>query len=178
MLSSLTDKIIYHGSYMQVAKPDLRFCAEGKDFVVGFYTTTDRNQAIRFAKRVAKMYHSQYGVLNLYRLSTLSGLAIKEFTTTDTEWLRCIVGFRDKRFKVLSKEYLGYDVIIGKIADDDTSRTINAYMAGAYGPINSDVAVNMSVRMLMPERLKNQLVFKSVVSLSRIKFMRSEKICL
>ena len=78
----------------------------------------------------------------------------------------------------MAQEYLGYDIIIGKIADDDTSRTINVYMAGAYGPINSAVAVNMAVRMLMPERLKNQLVFKNDVSLSRIKFMRSEKVWL
>ena len=156
----------------------MRFCADGKDFGVGFYTTTGRNKAIRFSKRVAKMHRSQYGVLNLYRLSTLSDLLIKEFATTDVEWLKCVVGFRNRNFRVLAQEYLGYDIIIGKIADDDTSRTINVYMAGAYGPINSAVAVNMAVRMLMPERLKNQLVFKNDVSLSRIKFMRSEKVWL
>lgn len=178
MLSGLSNKIIYHGSYTQVNKPDLSKCRNNKDFGPGFYTTTDRNQAIQFAKRTAKIYGSSYGVLNLYRLSNFSGLSIKEFDKADIEWLKCIIGFRDSNYRKLAYQYKDYDVIIGKIADDNTSATIMAYTSGLFGGVETQQAMNIAIERLMPEKLRNQIVFKTNISLRRIQFMRSEQIWL
>lgn len=41
---------VYHGSYTKVEKPDLEMCRSGKDFGVGFYVTTDPEQAKRFVR--------------------------------------------------------------------------------------------------------------------------------
>ena len=37
--------ILYHGSYTEVINSDLSKCSRGKDFGVGFYLTSDFNQA-------------------------------------------------------------------------------------------------------------------------------------
>ncbi len=66
MIRDIKNTIIYHGSYTEVKIPDLSRCAVGKDFGVGFYTTTDRKQAVKFAKRVARIHGFSHGILNIY----------------------------------------------------------------------------------------------------------------
>jgi hypothetical protein len=45
---------LYHASYVIIEKIDLRMCDRKNDFGQGFYTTTDRSQAIRFVKTTVK----------------------------------------------------------------------------------------------------------------------------
>ena len=40
--------VLYHGSYTKVIDIDLNKCTKGKDFGIGFYLTTDLNQARNF----------------------------------------------------------------------------------------------------------------------------------
>lgn len=47
--------ILYHGSYMQIEKPRILIQEKGRDFGFGFYTTTIRNQAERWAIRTARL---------------------------------------------------------------------------------------------------------------------------
>lgn len=176
MIKDIENKLIYHGSYTEVRIPDLKKCADGKDFGVGFYTTTDKSQAIRFSRRVARIHGQPYGILNIYQLSNLNGLKVYEFDTTDEQWLHCVVGFRSRARRTLAEPYRQFDVLIGKIADDDTSRVINAYIAGAYGTVGSSQAVQTAISNLIPEALKNQITFRSADSLAKITFKRSERI--
>lgn len=44
--------ILYHGSNMTVEKPILIKQNRYLDFGFGFYTTTNRNQAVNFAQKV------------------------------------------------------------------------------------------------------------------------------
>lgn len=178
MLSNLRDKNVYHGSYMIVKEPYLSKCKKGKDFGQGFYITTDRNQAIAFSKMIARRLGYSKGVLNIYKFTNFDGLSIHEFNGTDKDWLHCVVGYRNGKYRYFTKPFKDYEVLLGKIADDDTSRTINAYMAGTFGPVGSDIAVNMAVQMFLTSTLNNQICFKTDNALERIKFFRSEDIWL
>ena len=40
--------ILYHGSYLEVAKPDLKHSRPRVDFGCGFYTTPLREQAMKW----------------------------------------------------------------------------------------------------------------------------------
>ena len=40
--------ILYHGSYCEVSRPDLRKCAKMKDFGQGFYLISSKEQAESF----------------------------------------------------------------------------------------------------------------------------------
>lgn len=42
--------IVYHGSYMIVKEPSVRFSKSNMDFGAGFYVTTVKEQAIRWAQ--------------------------------------------------------------------------------------------------------------------------------
>ena len=99
-----------------------------------------------------------------------------EFNTTNEDWLNCVVGFRSKRFRNLAEPYKEYDVLVGKIADENTTMVINAYIVGAYGAVGSENAVHTAINNLYPELLRNQITFKSRQSLERITFQGSEKV--
>ena len=44
--------LIYHGSYASVEKPEIRVPNRNHDFGVGFYTTTNEDQAVNYSKIV------------------------------------------------------------------------------------------------------------------------------
>ena len=178
MLSNLRNKNIYHGSYMEVREPNLKKCKYGKDFGRGFYLTTDRRQAIDFAKTVAKREGIYKGVLNIYKFSNFDDLDIFEFEGTTAEWLHCVVGNRNIEDRYLAKKYKGFDALLGKVADDDTSTVINAYMVGAYGPVGSDIAVKTAVDRFLVSNLKNQICLRTNDALKKIEFFRSEDVWL
>jgi len=48
--------ILYHGSNTQIKHIDVNMCRPYKDFGQGFYLTTIKNQAIKMAKRVSRIY--------------------------------------------------------------------------------------------------------------------------
>ncbi len=45
---------LYHGSNVEVREPKILKANRGLDFGVGFYTTTNHDQAVAFAKRVTQ----------------------------------------------------------------------------------------------------------------------------
>lgn len=178
MTERLNNIKVYHGSYTEVKIPDLNKCRSGKDFGRGFYITTDKQQAIKFSKLIADRYNTPFGVLNEYLLSNITDLKYYAFESTDLNWLNCIVGNRRRRYKLLAEKWKEYDVLSGKIANDDTSTVINAYLLGIYGEIGSEKAGNTAISNLEPENLKNQLCFRTEKALKRLCFIKSEKISL
>ena len=71
-----------------------------------------------------------------------------------------------------------YDVISGKIANDDTNATILAYMGNVYGSMASEQADNICISLLLPERLQDQFCFRSEKALSKLQFIKSEAVVL
>ena len=176
MIQNLNNITVYHGSYTEVKLPKLDKCKNGKDFGKGFYTTTDRKQAVKFAGLIAERNNNSYGVLNEYILTDVDGLSFFEFENTDLNWLNCVVGNRRKKFGHLAEKWIDYDVLSGKVANDDTSTVINAYLLGIYGEIGSDNAGKTAISNLESENLKNQLCFRTEKALKKLKFVKSEKI--
>ena len=71
-----------------------------------------------------------------------------------------------------------YDVISGKIANDDTNATILAYMGNLYGPMGSEQSDKMCISLLLPERLKDQFCFRSEKAVSALEYLKNEKVSL
>ena len=61
---------IYHGSTVLVEKPEIRRSERMLDFGAGFYTTSYKEQAIRWAQRVAN--DQVYTTVTLYEQGVLS----------------------------------------------------------------------------------------------------------
>ncbi|MBD5463852.1 MAG: DUF3990 domain-containing protein [Lachnospiraceae bacterium] len=179
------DMLLYHGSYCEVKNPDLSKCARYKDFGQGFYLTTSKNQAEDFAKISVRRairngtvsIEQKYGIVSVFRLSLEKKLLIKNYPTADADWLHCVVGYRRRKtFSDIIWELEGFDVIAGKIANDNTNATITTYMAGAFGKIGTKSADDICIGLLLPERLQDQFCFRTDEALSCLAFVESEQI--
>ena len=179
--------LLYHGSYCPVETPDLAKCAMYKDFGQGFYLTTFKEQAKSFAKISATKakskglisYSEKFAYISFFKVSDVDSLKIYDFETADIEWLHNIVAHRRYgAFPEIKKSMQDYDVISGKIANDDTNATIIAYMNNVFGAMGSEQADKMCISLLLPERLKDQFCFRSEKAISTLGFLKSEKISL
>ncbi len=185
MLKLYDGMLLYHGSYMEVKEIDLGRCEEGKDFGKGFYLTTSYKQAQHFVPLSVKKYNYAHrdapidlkdGRVSVYRLH-LDADSLKEhyFQATDRAWLHFICGNRKQGlFKDQTKAFCSNDMIAGKIANDRTSTVISAYMAGAYGSLDDDMASEFAIRMLLPNKLDDQYCFLTQRAVAALEFLRSE----
>jgi len=185
-MQKLTEGLyLYHGSYCEVTTPDLHKCAKYKDFGQGFYLTTSKEQAQKFIGTSVKkaissgevMAEQNYGYVSVYCVQTTDDLKIKEYPTADVDWLHCVVAHRKREtFPAIVEKLQDYDVVSGKIANDNTNATIAAYMALAYGEIGSESADRMCISLLLPNRLQDQFCFRTTRALQCISFIGSERI--
>ena len=102
--------IVYHGSNTVVQHPDVIHTCRNLDFGKGFYVTTVREQAVRWAKRKAD-FAGGTPVVNCYEWNTdLVGLSSKNFGEDLDSWIDFVCDCRDG-----GEQYLQYVVIIGKV---------------------------------------------------------------
>lgn len=176
---------LYHSSYTEVTTPDLSKCARFKDFGRGFYLTTSLQQAKSFVSLSVRKAQYAGMVDTIARKGYVSkftvdsndweSLCTLEFPGANLEWLSCIVAHRLRRpSSPIVQKYAGYDVISGKIADDQTNITLALYMEGAFGQVGSTEAVRTCMDRLMPERLKDQYCFRTERALRCLAFSGSE----
>jgi len=173
MISESKGIELYHASYMPIEVINLSVCRKRNDFGQGFYLTTDKEQAEKFVKTsILKTGRDlNAGYVNIYRMKDFEGLKCHEFTTTDEMWLHCVCAYRcAELFQIGVREWETFDVMIGKIANDDTMATLTIYLQNGYGEIGSDEAVTAAVRVLKPQRLKDQVCLKTEVALSKVEF--------
>lgn len=160
--------ILYHGSYMQIENPKILSLEKGRDFGFGFYTTSIKEQAERWAVRVVRLYSKQTGkeetaVVNVYefdeRLSR--NLKTKTFSNPDFDWLDFVVRCRsDLEFRH------GFDIVSGKIADDKVGETVEYVLAGIMRKEDA-------VERLKFEKINDQTCFCTDEALKAIHFKES-----
>ena len=177
---------LYHGSYCEVAKPDLSKCARFKDFGQGFYLTSSKEQAQSFSttstrKAVSRnlIKPQQFGFVSTYVYEKKLGLSIKDFPAAEVDWLHCVIGHRRNRyFPELVQELKCCDIISGKSANDNTNATMITYLDGLFGEVGSESADRICIGLLLPERLKDQFCFRTVKALAALTFEGSERVWL
>lgn len=120
--------IIYHGSNAVVMYPDIEHSFRALDFGKGFYVTTIKEQAERWARRKANIYGQGQGIVNVYQMrDDRSGLVNKDFGENLEEWIDFVCKCRDG-----GNEYLQYDFITGKVANDKVFRVVDMYHSGIW----------------------------------------------
>lgn len=154
--------IIYHGSNIMVSEPKLIQQNRFLDFGFGFYTTTNKLQAIAFADKVYKRRKEGTKVVNIYEIDELVAFrecSVLKFDEPNEAWLNFVSENR-------SGKYDGsfYDFVYGPVADDDVYSTFILYTAGV-------LTKEQTLENLKIKRLYNQLVLTSEKALSYIKFI-------
>jgi hypothetical protein len=177
--------ILYHGSYCIVQKPNLSLCNTGKDFGQGFYLTTSKKQAEKFvrtsikkaiARKIVPQSYNR-GFISKFEFDDFENLHCHVFQNADASWLHCVAAHRKRGcIEGEFEKWTGFDLICGKIANDQTNTVIAAYIDEVYGPIMSERATEIALEFLEPEKLKDQWCFKTQKSIDCLKFISSEEV--
>jgi len=119
------------------------------------------------------------GVVTTYRFENKPALRLLDFREATVEWLHCVAAHRlAGSFPEVIAAMDGYDILAGKIANDQTNATLTAYLSGLFGEVGSAEADEFCISRLMPERLENQLCFRSTAALECLTYAGEERICL
>ena len=154
--------LLYHGGTDLIEKPIIRSFLSGRDFGTGFYCTDIRKQAEKWALRQSRI-RKKTAILNIYEFNSaaLETLKCKIFTDYSIEWLELIINCRKE-----PKYKHGFDIVYGKIANDDVGETVQAVIDGLTSP---DFALQKLV--FMPAN--NQYCFCNEQSLTFMQFIES-----
>ena len=153
--------ILYHGSNLVVSEPKLIQQNRFLDFGFGFYTTTNKTQAISFADKVTKRRKNGQRAVSIYEIDeniAFSECSILRFDEPGEAWLDFVSDNRSGNY-----EGEAYDFIFGPVANDDVYRTIALYMTGVLDK-------EQTLSSLKIRKLFNQLVFATEKSLQYLKF--------
>lgn len=158
--------ILYHGSNVEVREPKLIPSKRLLDFGAGFYLTSDFEQAKKWAIRTTNNREMGIPTISVFEIvqEELQELKLLTFENANKEWLRYIAANRTGK---IADE--NWDVVIGPVANDQAIRTVNNYLKG-YFP--EDVAI----RLLLPQKLKDQYAFRTEKALAVLKFAEARKL--
>ena len=118
--------IAYHGTTVQIEHPDVLHSKKYLDFGKGFYLTTYKEQAERWALRKAARLGGD-AVVNIYELDDLADYNVIDFGFDDEAWIDFVCSCRKG-----DECYKAYDAIIGAVADDDVFKTVDMYARGIW----------------------------------------------
>lgn len=119
--------IVYHGSTKRIEKPDVSFSKKYLDFGKGFYITTYKEQAEKWAIRKA-MRQNKKPIVNIYELQDkLEDYKVLNFKNENEKWLDFVCACRSGK-----QIFLDYDIIIGNVANDDVFKTVDMYFRGLW----------------------------------------------
>lgn len=144
--------ILYHGTTLDIPEPRIITNEIGRDFGFGFYTTDIREQAERWAIRRARIASKRSrkqmnAIVNVYSWDENSFLNRKRFDGASMEWLEFVVRCRSDMNYIHS-----YDVIEGKIANDNVGETVSYVVQGIMRPEDA-------IERLRFEKINNQIAF-------------------
>lgn len=139
---------VYHGGVCEIQKPDTLHSKESVDFGPAFYLTTYKEQAEKWARRRALRLRKSPCV-NEYELAEdLSAFRVLKFDGPDEPWFDFVCSCR-----MDGTAWQSYDIIMGRVANDDVYLTINRYLDGEitkaaalaelrYARPNDQIAIN------------------------------------
>lgn len=154
--------ILYHGSNIVVAQPKLIQQNRFLDFGYGFYTTTNKEQAISFADKVFRRRKEGDRVVSIYELdeeTAFTACSVLKFDAPNADWLDFVSENRSGIYKGAR-----YDFVFGPVANDDVYTTFTLYTAGI-------LTREQTLAALKVKKLYNQLVITSEQALKYLKFI-------
>ena len=155
--------ILYHGFFVEIAKPDLVHSRSNVDFGCGFYTTPLYEQAEKWCGKFKR--RGKDGIISRYAYDEGRETELKtvKFDSYSEEWLDFILNCRS------GKDATDYDLVVGGVADDKVFNTVELFFDGL---IDKKEAINR----LRYEKPNLQICFLTEAALSLLRFEGSEKI--
>ncbi len=157
---------LYHGSTVTVKRPNVQKGRKATDFGRGFYTTTNLEQAKKWALLKKNREQSDRAVVSVYEVP--DNILDREFTVhhfagATKEWLEFVVNNRKGKTTEV------YELVMGPVANDQLYATIRLYEQAV---ITADAAIEM----LKTHKLFDQLSFHTERVASLLRFTEAIKI--
>jgi hypothetical protein len=159
--------IVYHGTILEIQKPEIIKSEIGRDFGFAFYTTDIKKQSERWAIRRAKIENrkpdkSCVPVVNAYKwYDNTADISVKTFDGTSMEWLDMVINCRSDITFIHP-----YDILIGKIANDNVGETVSYVM-------QKIMRREDAIEHLKFEKINNQIAFCTEKALHTLRFIES-----
>lgn len=154
---------LYHGSTVAVRKPSLRPGRPNADFGKGFYTTSNLEQAVRWAHIKQDREESERAVVSIYEfdesLLDSQDLDIRRFTGADEAWLYFVTDCRKSRPHE-------YDLVQGPVANDKVFTIVNLFESGV-------LSAEAAILQLKAYKTYDQLSFHTNRVIKNLKFVES-----
>ena len=154
---------LYHGSAVTVRKPMLRPGRPNADFGKGFYTTSNWEQAVRWAHIKQEREEATRAVVSVYDFDEQnldnSEWNIRLFSGVDASWLYFVADCRKSRMH-------NYDLVQGPVANDKVFTTVNLFESGV-------LSVEAAILQLRAYKTYDQLSFHSNRAIKTLTFVES-----
>lgn len=154
---------LYHGSTVAVRKPSLRPGRPNADFGKGFYTTSNLEQAVRWAHIKQEREEAERAVVSIYEFdeSLLENpdLIIRQFTGADEPWLYFVTDCRKSRPHE-------FDLVQGPVANDKVFTTVNLFESGV-------LSAEAAILQLKAYKTYDQLSFHTDRVIKTLNFLES-----
>ena len=158
---------LFHGSTIAVNQPMILKKQRLLDFGKGFYTTSNQNQAERWAAIKKKRSKETLAIITIFQipnnLFSNKEYKVKEFMKADAEWLDFIFTNRKTEKKHT------YDIVIGPVANDTLYATLSLYEANI-------LTKEETINRLKIHKLYDQISFHNSKVLKELQFFNSYKI--
>ena len=140
--------ILWHGSNVVVAQPDILHSRDCVDFGRGFYVTPFRSQAARLCTRYVRL--GQQGILSRYNFDeeAVRSFSCLVFAGYTGEWLSFVMKCRR------GEDDTSFDIVRGGVANDNVFNTVELF---SNGMIQRDEAL----RRLRYEKPNEQICFRT-----------------
>lgn len=157
---------LYHGSTVAVRKPSLHLGRSNADFGKGFYTTSNYEQAVRWAHIKQEREEAKRAVVSIYEfdesLLDLEDLNIRRFNGADEPWLYFVTDCRQSRKH-------DYDLVQGPVANDKVFTTVNLFESGV-------LSAEAAILQLKAYKTYDQLSFHSLKVIGALRFVESVEV--
>lgn len=157
--------ILYHGSDVEVKEPKIITSEKGRDFGQAFYLTPIKEQAEKMAKRKKRINGTNCAFVSVFEWNEdKNGINYKCFKKADMEWLDTIIECRNN-----PKYKHGYDIVEGKIADDNVGETILFVLENVMRKEDA-------LERIKYQKINSQVAFCTKTALEQLKFLESYEV--
>lgn len=157
---------LYHGSNVAVDYPKIIKANRTLDFGNGFYTTTSKEQACKWASIKKIREQSNVAILNIYEINDNKindkALKVLRFAEASEEWLNFVI---ENRLKINYQH--DFDIVQGPVADDRVYACLNAFE-------NRFMDIKSAIKELRTYKLSDQISFHTEKSIDLLKFIKKE----
>lgn len=155
--------ILYHGSYLEIAEPDLTHSRPNVDFGRGFYVTPMYVQASKWCGKFKR--RGRDGIISRYVFDEGREAELKtlKFDSYSEDWLDFILNCRR------GKDTTDYDLVAGGVANDKVFNTVELFFDGL-------IDKKEAIERLRYEKPNLQICFRTEKALEFLHFEGSEMV--